>query len=157
MLPGFSLQTRSEPITVGNLRADAEPIRIECVFEVSNMSFSVFFKSRFIARCCSGKERGDNNVMKDEKEKATNRVPMVVNDTELELFMDAMKRDGMSQLTTWMKSILSRYANGRLVPTSLATSLATSDEPVSKLLLKALAEHDGKLPLGMSISDIKPD
>lgn len=36
-------------------------------------------------------------------------------DDERALFIKAMKRDGMSQLTTWMKSVCSRYATGKLV------------------------------------------
>lgn len=35
--------------------------------------------------------------------------------SELALFTAAMKRDGMSALTTWMKSICTKYATGELV------------------------------------------
>lgn len=40
---------------------------------------------------------------------------------EKALFTSSMKRDGISGLTTWMKSICTRYARGELVPPATPT------------------------------------
>lgn len=46
---------------------------------------------------------------------------------ELSLFTDAMQRDGMTQLTTWMKSICSQYATGRLTPPAVLPAVPQID------------------------------
>lgn len=67
-----------------------------------------------------------------------NRKGIRFTDEELDLFNRTMKRDGMSQLTTWMKSICTQYANGRLV----ACNAQSSDESNRELvLLRELVER----------------
>ncbi len=67
-----------------------------------------------------------------------NRKGIRFTDEELELFTKTMKRDGMSQLTTWMKSICTRYANGRLVSSDALVSEETQRE---LQLLRELVEQ----------------
>lgn len=66
-----------------------------------------------------------------------NRKGIRFTNEELELFNRTMKRDGMSQLTTWMKSICAQYANGRLVACNSQASEETKRELV---LLRELLE-----------------
>lgn len=113
--------------------------RLPCVRKALSGALRTFSVSRFGALCWRRMATSVQTVM--GKEKAEIRKNMRMTPEEESVLLDAMQRDGMSQLTTWMKWVCRRYATGQLVPAKQSEDGDDMTE-LRSVLLRVLSRVD---------------